>query len=102
MISLPGSDVMNGIFLQDGAALVLYCRPMDQRLQTFDTSNEKRFWYDRVSHITTTINDDCDHATNHSTDKYVSFYSYNASTEEIQVTVKKESLKARLQELGIH
>lgn len=51
MISLPGSDIMNGIFLPDGAALLLYCRPMDRNLTLFDASNERTFWFDRVSYV---------------------------------------------------
>lgn len=38
MISLPGSDTVNGIFLQDDSALVLYCRMMSPT--HFDTSKE--------------------------------------------------------------
>lgn len=49
MISLPGSDVMNGIFLQDGGVLLMYCRIVDPERNVFDPSNEKIYWFDRVS-----------------------------------------------------
>ena len=93
IISLPGSDIMNGIFLPDGGALVLYCRPMgDFNKSGFDTSNERKFWFDRVSYV---------HASTEDCNSTNVTYIYDAARNEAKVMVHLESLKGRLQQLGI-
>lgn len=37
LVSLPGSDVVNGLFLQDGSAIIMPCRHMGDK---FESSNE--------------------------------------------------------------
>ena len=92
MISLPGSDVMNGIFMPNGSSLVLYCRPMNADLTELDTSNERKYWFDHISYVDAST-EDCD-STNVT-------YSYRNETGEKLVHVDLESLKLRLLRLGI-
>ena len=47
-ISLPGSDVMNAIFLPDNSILVVYCRYYNDQIEG---SNEIRLWYRFFRHI---------------------------------------------------
>ena len=86
MISLPGLDVMNGIFLQDGGVLLMYCRLVDPKRNKFDPSNEKKFWYDRVSYV---------HASTEDCNSTNVEYSFNASMSDTTI-INLESLKLRL------
>eukprot|EP00543_Licmophora_paradoxa_P001974 CAMPEP_0202455374 /NCGR_PEP_ID=MMETSP1360-20130828/12925_1 /ASSEMBLY_ACC=CAM_ASM_000848 /TAXON_ID=515479 /ORGANISM="Licmophora paradoxa, Strain CCMP2313" /LENGTH=198 /DNA_ID=CAMNT_0049074945 /DNA_START=107 /DNA_END=703 /DNA_ORIENTATION=+ len=50
MISLPGSDIMNGIFVQDHTPLVLYCRKVEG-YEGYDSSNERTYWFDHLDYV---------------------------------------------------
>jgi hypothetical protein len=97
MISLPGSDIMNGIFLRDQGAFVLYCRHIGggtgrDKLEYFDTSNERTYWFDKLPYVDTTT-EDCN-STNVS-------YSKTPNADSSITYVDFASLKLRLQRLGI-
>lgn len=47
-ISLPGSDVMNTIFMQPGTRIVLFCRRVEGIEQG---SHEKRLWLNRLTYL---------------------------------------------------
>ena len=50
MISLPGSDIMNAIFLRDNSRLLIYCRFVDGKLEA---SNEQALWFEHLHYIQT-------------------------------------------------
>ena len=50
MVSLPGSDIMNAIFMRDNSFLVIYCRYVNG---VKEGSNEVRLWYKYLAHLTT-------------------------------------------------
>ena len=54
IISLPGSDLMNGIFLPDGSHIVIFCRYVDGREEA---SNERALWLKHLGYIT--VNEFC-------------------------------------------
>ena len=50
MISLPGSDIMNAVFMPDNSVLIVYCRYVDGRKES---SNEIRLWYKYLRYLHT-------------------------------------------------
>lgn len=50
LVSLSGSDVINGIFLPSGSYLLIYCRYVDG---VKEASNEKALWYNYLKYIQT-------------------------------------------------
>ena len=48
LISLPGSDIMNSIFMPDGSSLLIYCRYVNGMKES---SNEVRLWLQHLHHI---------------------------------------------------
>eukprot|EP00982_Pelagococcus_subviridis_P005841 29852-Pelagococcus_subviridis.AAC.2 len=48
LISLPGSDVMNAIFMQDDSTLLVYCRFVNG---VKENSNEIRLWFRYLVHL---------------------------------------------------
>ena len=101
MIALPGSDVMNAIFFQDNTPLVMYCRVMSEG--EFDTSNERKFWFDRVKYVDAST-EDCNSTNVTYWHKRVKGPGVGRGGAEIVKSftfVNFESLKARLHRLGI-
>jgi hypothetical protein len=93
MISLPGSDVMNGIFLQDNCSVVMYCRNMGGKYG-HDISNERTLWFDKVSYVDAST-EDCN-STN------IWYSKGEVLTEGVSYTyIDFDSLKVRLEGLGI-
>lgn len=89
MISLPGSDIMNGIFVQDKTPIVLYPRMCSKN----DDYNqpELKYWYNRVEYVEAEL-EDCDSPNVTTVDAGDAVFTY----------VKLDSLKDRLNRLGIH
>ena len=48
LISLPGSDVMNAVFLPDGSWLIVFCRIVDGNVEY---SNEIALWFRYMRHL---------------------------------------------------
>jgi hypothetical protein len=49
IVSLPGSDVMNAVFLQDQAAVLMFCRVMGR--SSIEDSREQTLWLRRLSYL---------------------------------------------------
>jgi hypothetical protein len=53
IVSLPGSDVMNAVFLPDNSAVLMFCRVMSPI--SVEASNEEGLWLRRLSYVNTTV-----------------------------------------------
>jgi hypothetical protein len=92
MISLPGANVMNGIFLPDDGALLMYCRASrgkNGKLE-FDDSNEMKYWFQHLSYMQVFI-EPCN-------SKAV---SYDDNVAWVDTVVKLKFLKQQLDRLGL-
>jgi hypothetical protein len=92
MISLPGSDVMNAIFLSDEGALLMFCRVVEEKNGNlhFDESNEMKHWFRHLSYMQAST-EPCNS----------SAVSYNVTSDWGDTIVDLESLKERLSALGL-
>ena len=90
MISLPGSDVMNAIFLPDDGALIMYCRVLGvdgQSGKPAHDNNEWKYWFRHLSYMNA-LYEPCNST----------LLTFNITKASRDTVVDLESLKLRLVE----
>lgn len=88
MISLPGADILNGIFMPTGSSLIVYCRPRIQK-ELDAAQNDIDNWFQYLTYVNTSV-EECNSGN--------VIYNFTSQTTEV---VNFESFRQRLLDVGL-